>query len=380
MNILKPREGVAVSKLPEKQRFDYIDQFRGLIVILMLVDHCSYYLNSINKYFDPFDPLFPSWGQFALRYAAYLCAPGFLVMSGAMVWWSYHKGISKGTRDWSLRWQLIQRGLFLILVQLTWVNSSWGGFAAFQPDHFGIIACIGVSIILLTLFISTDWYVRLLVAIAILVVHPFLLQIPYNIDIAWQKVLMQTFIDAGEFNKYPVLPWFAHMTLGSVMATGWLQVWNTDKKRIYMGLGTGAAAIMLSLLIRMGRGYGNIFPFSGFGSYSFFFDQKYPPSLYHSLWFFGFVVLGVTLFLAIGKLSPKFLMVFSIPGRVPLFFYAMHIAILGVFVNRLDIFYRENGVLASLLGTAVMLAIMIPLCKWFYGVKLRSRNYFIRMI
>jgi uncharacterized membrane protein len=380
MSIFKARKAALTSPLVERQRFDYIDQFRGLIVILMLVDHSSYYLNSINKYFDPFDPLFPSWGQFALRYAGYLCAPGFLMMSGAMVWWSYQQRISKGTRDWSARWHLVQRGLFLILVQLTWVNSSWGGFAAFQPDHFGIIACIGASIILLTLFINTAWYVRLIVAVAILVIHPFLLRIPYNPDISWQNVLMQTFIDAGEFNKYPVLPWFAHLTLGSVMATGWLKAWKTDKKRISMGVGIAAAAILLAMFVRMGRGFGNIFPFSGFGSYSFFFDQKYPPSLYHSLWFFGFVTLVVTLFLAIGKIAPKLLWVFSIPGRVPLFFYAMHIAILGVFVNRLDFFYRENGVLASLAGTAVMLIIMLPLCSWFYGVKRRSRNYIIRMI
>ena len=73
-------------------------------------------------------------------------------------------------------------------------------------------------------------------------------------------------------------------------------------------------------------------------------------------------------------------MVFSIPGKVPLFFYVIHLAILGIFVKRFDLFYREGGVFASLIGFAVMLVIMLPLCKWFYGVKSRSRNYFIRMI
>jgi uncharacterized membrane protein len=363
-----------------KQRFDYIDQFRGLIGVLMLLGHSSYYFNAIWKQLDPFDPLVPSWGQFALRYMGYLCAPGFLMMAGAMVWWSYQQRVLKGTSHWTARWHLIQRGLFLVFVQITWVNSSWGGFKAFQPGHLGIIATIGLSMILLSLIISSRWYVRLIIAAAILVIHPFLITIPYNTEIVWQEVLMETFITAGDFNKYPVLPWFALHILGSVMATGWIYLWKTDKKRIIMGLAIGVSALVLAIIVRMGRGYGNIFSFSEFGSFSFFFDQKYPPSLFHNLWFFGLVVLGVTAFIAIGKVAPKMLTFLSIPGKVPLFFYAVHLAILGIFVNRMDFFYREGGVLASLIGLAVMLVIMLPLCKWFYGVKLRSKNYFIRMI
>lgn len=364
----------------DKPRYDYIDQFRGLVVILMLVDHSSYYFNSIWKHFDPFDPVFDSWGQLVLRYAGYLCAPGFLVISGTMVWWSFRRQIEKGTPIGAVRWQIIQRGLFLVLLQMTWVNSSWGGFRSFNPWHFGIIASIGISMILLSLIVNIKWWVQLLIGIAILVIHPFLLQIPYDPEIIWVKVLMQTFIDAGEFNKYPVLPWFAMAVLGSVMATGWLQTWKTDKKRIQMSIGIGVTALLLALVIRMTRGYGNIFPFSDFGSWSFFLDQKYPPSLYFSLWFFGAVVLVVAAFIALNKVAPKLLLVFSIPGKVALFFYLMHIAIMGVFAKRFGFFYREGGVEASLFGVAIMLIVMLPLCKWFYGVKRKSNNFFIRMI
>jgi len=192
--------------------------------------------------------------------------------------------------------------------------------------------------------------------------------------------LMQTFIDSGSFNKYPVLPWFALATLGSVMAQGWLKIWKTDRQRILNSIVIASIAIILAIVIRLGRGYGNIVPFSDFGSWSFLLDQKYPPSLYMNLWFFAAVVLFVTSFIAIGKVAPKLLMIFSIPGKVPLFFYAVHLAILGIFVKRIGIFYREGGVLESLIGVVVMLVIMLPLCKWFYGVKRRSKNYFIQMI
>ena len=364
----------------EQSRFDFVDQFRGFIGVLMLLGHTSYYFNSIWKQLDPFDPLFPSWGQFMLRYAGYLCAPGFLMMAGAMVWWSYSRRVAKGATDWNARWHFIQRGLILVLIQMIWVNSSWGGFKAFQPWHLGIIASIGISMIFLTLIIKTRWYVRLIAAIALLLIHPFLLKIGYSDDIAWQEALMQTFVDAGDFNKYPVMPWLALAILGSVMANGWLKLWKTDRMRIGMSLGIAATAFLLAIFIRLQGGFGNIAPAADFMSYSFLIDQKYPPSLFMNLWFFGMVVTGVTLFIIIGKISPKLLKVFSIPGKVPMFFYAVHLAILGVFTRIFPEFYRNGDVSTAFIGLAGMLIIMLPLCKWFYGVKLRSKNYFIQMI
>lgn len=370
-----------MSQKPQaKTRFNYIDQFRGFIGILMLVGHCSYYFNDVWLQLDPLDPFFSSWGQFALRYAGYLCAPGFLMMAGAMVWWSFKRRIEKGATPGEARWQLIQRGIFLVLLQITWVNSSWGGFKTFQPWHFGIIAAIGFSMILLTLIVKLKWQLRLLIALVILAIHPFLLQIEYDPENALAQAFMQSFIDAGKFNKYPVLPWFALSILGSVMATAWLEIWQTDRQRITRGLLIGLSAIALAFAFRFGRSYGTISPYSDFASFSFFLDQKYPPSLFMNLLFFGLVVLGVSLFIAIGNKFPKALMVFSIPGKVPLFFYGMHLAILGIFVKRLDFFYREGQILETFIGVAIMLLIMLPLCKWFYGVKLRSNNYFIKMM
>jgi hypothetical protein len=60
----------------------------------------------------------------------------------------------------------------------------------------------------------------------------------------------------------------------------------------------------------------------------------------------------------------------------------MHIAIMGVFIKRLDLFhlYRQGGVVTTLVAFGIILLVMLPLCWWFYGVKRRSRNWFIRMI
>jgi uncharacterized membrane protein len=302
------------------------------------------------------------------------------MMNGAMVWWAFHRKTKQGTPGLTIRRQLIQRGLFLILLQITWVNSSWGGFSTFQPWHFGIISCIGLSMIMQTTIVGLRWQVQLTIALAILAIHPLLLTIPYDPEVAWQQALMQTFIDSGKFNKYPVIPWFAVAIIGSVMANGWLSIWKTDRKRILMGFGISAVFILLAIVVRMSRGYGNIFPFSDFGSYSFFFDQKYPPSLYFSLWFIGFVILSISILIAIGKVAPKLLTMLDTAGKVALFFYGMHIAILGVFSKRIGLFYREGEVTATLIGVVIMLVVMLPLSRWFYGVKKRSKNFIIRMM
>ncbi len=369
-------------KIPsaKKERFEFIDRFRGVVGVLMLLGHSSYYFNSVWKYLDPLDPLFADWGQFFVRYIGYLCAPGFLMMNGAMVWWAFTKRVTKGISPAEARWHLIQRGLFLVLVQITWVNSSWGGFTHLRPDHLGIIAAIGFSMILLTFIVHWKWHYRIAAAAAILLLHPFLIQISYDTSDTLSTVLMQTFIDSGSFNKYPVLPWFSLAILGSVMATGWLKEWKTDRERIKYGLLIGPGSMLAALFIRLAGGYGNISPWSGFWSWSFFLDQKYPPSLFHNLWFFGAVVTGVTVIIILGKYLPKFVNWLGIVGRVPLFFYAVHIAFLGIFSKRIDIYYREGEVTETLIGFVIMIIIMLPLAAWFGKVKRKSKNYFIRLI
>lgn len=365
---------------PKPKRFEFIDQFRGFIVILMLLDHSSYYLNSIWKYLEPADPLFSSWGQFILRYSSYLCAPGFLMMNGAMVWYSFGKRKEKGSSNSEIRWNFIKRSLFLILLQMTWVNSSWSGFARFDPLHLGIISTIGMSMILLSFIIHLKWEYRLIIAVIILLVHPLLLQIQYDPNNSWQMAIMQTFVDAGEFNKYPVIPWFAVAILGSVMANGWLKAWQTDKQKVLMSFGVAVFAFSIAIAIRLARGYGNIFPFSEFGSYSFFLDQKYPPSLYFNIWFFASVVTGVGLLIILNNYISKVLDVMGIVGKVPLFFYCMHIALLGVFSKRLDLFYRIGELPETLTGAAILLTIMLFLSMWFWKVKQKSSNFIIKMI
>ncbi|MBK9303514.1 MAG: DUF1624 domain-containing protein [bacterium] len=243
-----------------KQRFEFIDQFRGLIGVMMALGHSNYYFNAAWLSLDPLDPFFDNFGQFALRYMGYLCAPGFLMMNGAMMYNSYWRRVAGGESPGRARWDFIQRGLFLVAVQLIWVNASWGGFERLRLEHFGIIATIGTSMLLLAIMVRWRWQWRLAVAVVVSLVHPLLLRIPYDAK-AWTHVPMQLFIDSGDFNKYPVLPWFALATLGSVMAHFWFEAWRDGAQRARRSLALGAALIVAAWGLRLwGGSYANIFP------------------------------------------------------------------------------------------------------------------------
>ena len=361
-----------------KNRFTFVDEFRGLVGVMMALGHSNYYFNSAWLSLDPIDPFFDNTPQFLLRYMGYLCAPGFLMMNGAMCYFAYWRRRKHGESDWTARWDYIQRGLFLIAVQLIWVNSSWGAFSRLRLNHFGIIATIGTSMIILMFMVTWPWWGRLAVVAACFLIHPFLLLIPYDLN-SWIHYPMQFFIDSGDFNKYPLIPWFALACLGSVMAHFWFEVWQDPDQRARKSMTIGVLLLLGSWLLRLGQIYGNIFPFDTFFSYSFFLVQKYPPSLVHQLWFSGSVIFLVGLFSAI-DVRWRILRPLAVVGRVPLFFYAVHIPLLAILTRRIGFYYREGAVIASLVGWVGLLAVMYPLAVWFGGVKRRSKAWIIHMI
>jgi len=365
-------------------RFTFIDEFRGLVGVMMALGHAQYYMNSIWLAFDPIDPFFPDLGQFAIRYMGYLCAPGFLMMNGAMVSWAYLRRRKKGHSHRHAVWDFVQRGLFLVAVQWLWVNASWSGFARLRLDHLGIIATIGLSMILVALMAHWKWWQRALVALACVLIHPWLVRIPYDHD-SWVAYVMQLLVDSGDFNKYPLIPWFALACAGSVMAHFWFTAWTDHRRpdeRAHKSLAIGLVLVLVAWGLRdWGHPHANLFPHEGWFTYSFFLVQKYPPSLVHQFWFAGAVIFMVGLFAWVDH-RWAVLRPLAVVGKVPLFFYAVHIPLLAVVFRQFEwLPYRGGGVVDSLLVWAGLLVVMAPLAVWFAGIKRRHRdNWLVRMI
>ena len=373
----------APAAAPPKLRFTFIDEFRGLVGVMMALGHAQYYMNAAWLSLDPIDPFFDNTPQFLIRYMGYLCAPGFLMMNGAMAYWAFARRRQKGMARGRAVWDFVQRGLFLVAVQWIWVNASWGGFTRLRLDHMGIIATIGVSMILVALMVDWKWWQRLAVAAACYLVHPLLLRIPYDHD-SWTHYPMQFLVDSGDFTKYPLIPWFALACVGSVMAHFWFTVW-TDRRRpderAYKSMGIGLALVVAAFGLRdWGSPYANLFPHEGWFTYSFFLVQKYPPSLTHQVWFAGAVIFLVGLFAWVDARWPV-LRPLAVVGKVPLFFYCVHIPLLAIVFRRLEwLPYHAGDVSDSLLVWVGLLVVMAPLAVWFGGVKKRNRSWFIRMI
>lgn len=185
--------------MAKQDRFSYIDAFRGLIGVMMALGHSNYYFNSAWLSLDPIDPFFDNTPQFLLRYMGYLCAPGFLMMNGAMAYYVFHRRRRSGESERSVRWGFLQRGLFLVAVQVVWVNASWSGFDRLRLDHLGIIATIGLSMILVTCLATWRWQWRAALVAALFVAQPFLLRIPYDVK-GPAHYYMEFLVTAGDFN------------------------------------------------------------------------------------------------------------------------------------------------------------------------------------
>ncbi len=365
--------------MTKPNRFSFIDDMRGLVVVMMGVGHSSYYFHSMWKSLDYTDPFFDNLAQFLIRYQGYLCAPGFLMLAGAMVWLSYFRGRSKGLTPGFLRAKFIKRGLFLLVVQAVWVNASWGGFRMLRLFHMGVIGCIGFSVMMLALLVSFRWQIRLAIGLGITALMPVLINIPYDPEITWRWALAQTFIDAGSFNVYPVVPWFALAVLGSVMAEGWFVRWE-GSARTRNTLFWGLFALAAGAVIRLIGGYGNTFAFDGFGTFSYFLDQKYPPNIVHHFWVFGGVCLWIAFFMATGSKLKVLLHPLKVYGSVPLFYYMVHIPLLAIFAKRLGFFYREGETVAVFVGWIGLLIVMYPLCRWYGALRQRTNNPIIKML
>ena len=107
-----------------RKRIVSIDVMRGLVILLMVVDHTReryfYHLNVS----DPMDLKSTSPALFFTRMTAHLCAPTFVFLSGLAAWLYAHP-VHRPTRSPSCF--LFKRGLFLVLIEVTLINFWWFG-------------------------------------------------------------------------------------------------------------------------------------------------------------------------------------------------------------------------------------------------------------
>lgn len=314
-----------------KKRIASIDVMRGLVILLMMVDHVRerffYHLNVS----DPMDLEMTSPALFFTRMTAHLCAPTFVFLTG-MAAWLYANPANKPPRSASSF--LLKRGLFLVLIEITLVNFSW--FGNFDTIWLQVIWAIGLSMIALSLMVKLPFLVIGLVGVVIVAGHNLLSPITFNPGetgyTLWAILHDRGIIFDGAIRikaSYPVLPWIGVILLG--YCAGPLYARTMDmlaRRKRLIGLGLSLLAILL--LLRGFNIYGEVLPWQAQSTalvtlMDFINFTKYPPSLDFLLLTIGIALLMLAWF---ETLSNKFMDALEVFGSAPMFIYILHLYVL----------------------------------------------------
>lgn len=361
-----------------KKRLPFIDFARGVVMILMAWDHASYFWNPLrraNEGLMGMRPAFPNLAQFLLRFITHYAAPTFIFLAGTALALSTAKRLERGESQGSISLHLIIRGLVLLLFEAVLVSAAF----ELPPLYFGVIACIGVSLILFSVVRRLPPPVILIASVVLITAAP-LLSFDWIPDGAaapgghyLRVILAEPRWDLPPYvGLYPLIPWLGVMGVG-----WWFGVFLNKRdevsiKRLALPLVlAGAALIGLWFVVRLVNGYGNLLPRQGITLEGWLYMSKYPPSLAFLLWTLG----GMCLFLALGVVlqdRPGFvkdvLGVVIDFGRVPLFFYLAHLwlyrlsfLVLGSLI--------EPGTVTALVVYVVGLGVLWVLCVQYGRLK-----------
>jgi uncharacterized membrane protein len=309
-------------------RIKSIDLLRGLIMIIMALDHVRDYFHEGAFIYDPLDLDKTSVILYFTRWITHFCAPIFVLLAGTS---AFISGQRKTTRE--LAGFLVKRGIWLVILEQTVVNFGWFFNPGFSFFIFGVIWVLGLSMICLAGLIFLPKKIILAIGLIMVFGHNLLdaVHAPGNdaVSFFWgalheRKFFAYGHIQIAEF--YHLIPWAGVMALGYCL--GGIFAKGSDplrRKRILLQLGIGS--LVLFVIIRGINVYGNPYPWSHQSTpirtfLSFINIYKYPPSLDYLLVTEGFAFI----FLALTEnVSGRLSNIISVYGRVPLFYYVLHI-------------------------------------------------------
>ena len=378
-----------------KTRIESIDLLKGLVMVIMALDHVRDYFHYSAFMFDPGDLTQTTLPIFFTRFITNFCAPAFSFLAGLSAFM-----IGKRKLPFALSIFLIKRGLWLVFVEIVIVSFGWKFDIHFRHVGLQTIWQLGISMIVLAGLIHLPKTFILIFSCICIFGHNLLDKIHFDGSYLWAILHERRQFEWTEGHyfrtAYPLLPWIAVMSLGYCF--GWLYDSSVDvakRKKILNGLGFGSL-ILFIILIAINK-YGDPVPWTNYGDVSktlmsMLNANKYPPSL-----LFLLITLGATfLFLAnTEKLKGKFVSFFSVFGRVPFFYYIIHIYlihIMAAFAAKFTGFgwqalvlpkfiigveslkgYGFNLITVSIIWIIVVLS-LYPLCKKFDTYKQSHRE------
>lgn len=313
-------------------RIESIDILRGVVMVIMALDHVRDYFHYGSFFIDPtaLDTTTPV--LFFTRFITHYCAPVFVFLAGTS---AFLYG-SKKTKKQLFQF-LLSRGIWLIVLEIVVNNLIWTFDINYSLQIFGVIWAIGVSMVYLAFLIYLPKKVLLGLGILLVAGHNLLdglvMQGQNATSIFWYALHQQAsvLVDTNHLILlyYPLLPWIGIIALGYFFGTFYQKGFDPDsRKKWLLRLGFGLLAFFF--VVRGVNIYGDLVPWSYQDTtaktiISFFNVTKYPPSLL----FFCITLGPALLFLyAIERVKNKLTDFFLVFGRVPLFYYFLHILVI----------------------------------------------------
>lgn len=313
-------------------RIESIDVLRGLVMIIMALDHVRIYFFAGTYLFSPTDLQHTTPAIFVTRLITHLCAPTFILLAGTSAYF-----IAQRKSKSEAAFFLFTRGLWLIALQLTLVHFAWHFDPAFHHITSNIISTIGFSMIFLSLLLHFNFKIILFIGALIVCGHNAFDSVSFAegslADMLWSFFhVAKLFPLANDYSlqfTYPLVPWIGVMTLGYCLG----RLYDADfapavRRRALLWLGCGS--LLLFVALRAINGYGDLYPWSHQETVtktimSFLKVEKYPPSLD-----FLCATLGVAMLLLRGLESKArdWMKPVSLFGNVALFYYVLHILVI----------------------------------------------------
>jgi len=391
-------------------RVDAVDILRGLVMVIMLLDHTRDFIHRDALYFDPANLDRTTPALFLTRWITHYCAPIFVFLAGTGACLQLSRGKTKA----ELSRFLWTRGLWLIVLEFTVVrcavafNFDYAGF----PGFLQVIWAIGVSMIVLAALIRLPLRAVAGFGIGIIVLHNLAdgvtvqgwqgpgSEAPGVLEAVWMVLHQPGFIVVAGLPVlvlYPVLAWIGVMAAG--YALGAVYDWEPGRRRRFLLL-LGTGMVVAFVAIRATNLYGDPSEWSARGDgvftlLSFLNATKYPPSLLFLLMTLGPAILALAWFERLG--SGPVARVLATFGRVPLFFYILQwivahgfaivfSLIAGKSITHLFVFPGTLqpppagvgfGLGVTYLAWILGIAVSYPLCRWFAGLKRRRREWWL---
>ena len=308
-----------------KTRITSIDLLKGLVMVIMALDHTRDYTHAAARLFDPTDPNHTTWALYFTRWITHFCAPVFSFLAGTS---AYLAGRRKDVSELSVF--LLKRGLWLVFIELTVINFAWFFDPYFRNPSLVTIWSLGISMIVLAGLIHTPRWFILLFSLVVIFCHNLFDGIRLDGNVLWAILHRYEVFNLGNgyhFNVYyPVIPWIAVMALGYWFGKFYENQFGAEKRKLKLNV-IGLSAMLLFILLRSINLYGNPQPWHEYETVSktlmsIFNPGKYPPSLLYLLMTLG----PAFLFLANSeKWKGRVVNFFSTFGRVPFFYYILHI-------------------------------------------------------